>query len=137
MSFIRAQFAPDFRSEDVVLLAMDTPGTAAFQAALGDAVRHGFSRLEHDGVVHEFRIEPDAADVDLEDRRVSWRLDSATATDILEYLAAPGDRPGHHYVDIRSPAETLVLSYDEYTPEYFARLPDEVRDAKPLRKGTR
>jgi hypothetical protein len=132
MSFIHAQFLPRFMlGEDVVMLAMDTAGAAVFHAALSDAVERGWSQLEHDGVTHEFRMEVGAADVQLGDQRVEWRLDKATAIEILEDLGASSDEPGHHYVDIRTPAQTLVLSYDEYTPEYFEQLPQELRYAKP------
>lgn len=122
MSFIRAQFLPEFMlGDDVVMLAMDTAGAAVVHATLQDAVQHGWSQLEHDGVTHEFRIESGAADVELGDDRVEWRLDRATAVEILDDLTAPADHAGHHYVDIHTPASTLVLSYDEYTPDYFER----------------
>lgn len=100
-------------------------------AALNDAMQHGWSRLEHDGVIQEFRIQSGAADIEQVDGRIEWLLDRATAVEILDDLAAPADHPGHQYVDIHTPTSTLVLSYDEYTPEYFAQLPDELRDAKP------
>jgi hypothetical protein len=40
-------------------------GVDEFKAALSDAERHGSSRLDHDGVTQEFRIEPGAADIEL------------------------------------------------------------------------
>ncbi|CDP82946.1 hypothetical protein BN975_00746 [Mycolicibacterium farcinogenes] len=63
--------------------------------------------------------------------RVEWRLDRTTAVKILDGLAEPTDHAGHQYVDIHTPASTLVLSYHQYTPEYFEQLPDELRYAKP------
>ena len=126
MSFIHAQFLTGFMfGDDVVILAMDTAGATVVHDAVSDALRHGRSQLEHAGVVHEFLIQPGSADIELGDRRVEWRLDRATAVDILENIAAPADHAGHHYVDIHTPAKTLVLSYDEYTPEYFEQLVDE------------
>ncbi|OMC03318.1 hypothetical protein A5733_24750 [Mycobacterium sp. NS-7484] len=132
MSFIHVQFLPEFMlGDDVVMLAMDTAGAAVIHAALNDAVQHGRSRLEHDGVIHEFRIQSGAADIEQVEGRIEWLLDRAAAVEILDDLATPADHPGHQYVDIHTPTSTLVLSYDEYTPEYFAHLPDELRYAKP------
>ncbi|MEE6168180.1 MULTISPECIES: hypothetical protein [unclassified Mycolicibacterium] len=132
MSFIHARFLRRFMlGDDVVMLAMDAAGVAVVHAALSDAVERGWSHLEHDSVTHEFSMEAGAADVALGDQRVEWRLDRATAIEILEDLGASGDAPGHHYVDIHTPAQTLVLSYDEYPPEYFEQLPEDLRHAKP------
>ncbi|MCV7068492.1 hypothetical protein H7H51_27285 [Mycolicibacterium farcinogenes] len=79
MSFIHAQFLPEFMlGDDVVMLAMDTAGAAVVHATLHDAVQHGWSQLEHNGVTHEFRMESGAADVELGDGRVEWRLDVTT-----------------------------------------------------------
>jgi hypothetical protein len=116
MSIIRVEFAPDFRGEDVVLLAMDGAGVATFVTALKDAERHGSSQLQHGGVTHEFLIQADEAAIDLDDIRVVWRFDPAKAVEIVEDLdvLAKAGSPGHHYVDISKPTNTLVLSRDEY-----------------------
>lgn len=116
MTIIRVEFAPDFRGEDVVLLAMDGDGLADFAAALKDAAERGASQLEYGEVIHEFIIQAGGADIDLDDTRVVWRLDSAKAAEIIEDLdeLSTGDRPGHHYLDISKPTETLVVSRDEY-----------------------
>lgn len=116
MNIIHVEFAPDFRDEDVVLVAMDGAGVATFTAALKDAQRQGSSRLDHDGVTHEFLITADAADIELDDKRVVWRLDPAKVVEIINDLdvLSDNDRPGHHYVDISKPTETLILSRDEY-----------------------
>ncbi|ORA34877.1 hypothetical protein [Mycobacterium aquaticum] len=133
MSFIHVQFAPGFGYEDVVLLAMDTPGVKVVLKALKDALQGGQARFECDGVVQEFRIQAGAADIELSDDLVVWQLDCARAVEVEEYLASfrESDRPGHQYVDIHSPTETLVLSHDEYTRQYFEQLPGELRYAKP------
>lgn len=132
MSFIHAQFLPEFMlGDDVVMLAMDAAGAASIYATLNDAVQHGWSQLEHDGITYEFRIENGAADIQFGDGRVEWHFDRATALEVLDDLEVPDDHAGHHYIDIRTPAQTLVLSYDEYTPKYFEQLPDELRFAKP------
>lgn len=132
MGFIHAQILPEFMlGEDVVMLAMDTAGAAVIYSTIDDAVQHGWSRLEHDGVTFEFRIEHGAADIEFGGSRVEWRLDRATAVEILADLGTADDHAGHHYVDIHTPSRTLVLSYDEYTPEYFEQLSDESRCVKP------
>ncbi len=100
MTIIRVEFAPGFRGEDVVLLAMDAAGVVTFAAALKDAAVRGTSQLQHGGVTHEFLIQADAADIKLGDISVVWRLDPVKAVEIIEDLEelSGGDRPGHHYV---------------------------------------
>jgi hypothetical protein len=52
----------------------------------------------------------------LGENRVVWRLDHAKAAEIVEDLTvmSNNDRPGHNYVEISTPTNTLVLSRDEY-----------------------
>lgn len=114
MSIIRIAFEENFMwGEDAVLLATDSAGAAAFTRALNDVVQQGTSELRHDD---RFLIEGSVARMALQDTLVVWRLDCATARDTAakaEVLASR-DGPGHHYVDISTPAEVLVLSRDEY-----------------------
>lgn len=122
MSVIRVNFLPEFHfGDDAVLLTLDGPGVDQFNAAVVRAEQHRSATLEHDGVTHEILIEPGTADVDLSPTRVVWRLDRAKAAEIAAGLTAlgagaAGDQPrsGHVYVDLSSPAETLVMSRDEY-----------------------
>jgi hypothetical protein len=116
MNIIRVELADDFRGEDVVLLAMDGAGVKTFMDALKAAEQQGFSRLEHDGRTHEFCIQPGAAEIEMGDDRVVWLLDHAKAMEIIDDLTVIGDnnQPGHNYVDIAKPTNTLVLSRDEY-----------------------
>ena len=116
MNIIRAELAPEFRGEDVVLLAMDGAGVSTFLSALRDAEQRGTSQLEHDGITHQFVIQAGAADIELGENRVVWRLDHAKAAEIVEDLTvmSNNDRPGHNYVDVSTPTKTLVLSRDEY-----------------------
>lgn len=122
MSIIRVNFLPEFYfGDDAVLLTLDGGGVDELKAALSDAKQHRASRLEHDGVAHEFHIESDAADIELDPMHVVWRLDEAKAAEIIEDLAVLSDegsvgRPtkGHFYVDMSTPTKTLVVSRDEY-----------------------
>jgi hypothetical protein len=122
MSVIRVNFLPEFYyGDDAVLLTLDGGGVDEFKAALTGAKERGSSRLAHDGVTHEFRIEPGTADIELDPTHVVWRLDHAKAAEIIEDLAALGDEgrvggpsSGHFYVDMSTPTETLVVSRDEY-----------------------
>jgi hypothetical protein len=117
MNIIRVELLPDFMwGDDVVLLAMDGAGVGTFADALNDAVRLGSSRLEHGGVTHEFVMQVGAADIELGEALVVWRLDRTKAIEIVDDLTAikEADGPGHNYVDIATPTNTLVLSRDEY-----------------------
>ena len=117
MSIIRVNFLPEFDyGDDAVLLTMDGAGVDIFRAALNDAIESGSSRLDHDGVTHIFQIRASAADIDLEKTRVVWQLDLATARELeldLDVLSNEGGA-GHNYVDMSTPAPTLVVSRDEY-----------------------
>jgi hypothetical protein len=103
---------------DAVLAAMDAPGLDIVTSALNLARRQGFSRLDCQGRIHVFRMEVGAADIDLRDNHddhVEWRLDPGTADDMIGKLTGMrGSGLCHNYVDICTPAETLVLSLDEY-----------------------
>ena len=117
MTIVRVEFAPEFMlGDDAVLLAMDGAGTATFAAALRKAERQGSSQLQVGEVTHEFVVQSGEADVDLDGTRVVWRLGSAKVVEIIENLdiLSGSDQPGHQYVDISKPADTLVLSRDEY-----------------------
>jgi hypothetical protein len=122
MSIIRVNFLPGFYfGDDAVLLTLDGGGVDELKAALSDAKQQGASRLDHDGVTHEFHIESDTADIELDPTHVVWRLDEAKAAEIIEDLAVLSDegsvgRPtsGHFYVDMSTPTKTLVVSRDEY-----------------------
>ena len=117
MAVIRVKYVREYNGEDVVLLAADRAGLDSFLVALMQVHQHGSSRLRHRRRVHHFVVEAGAADIELGDKRVVWRLDHAKAGQIIEKLTAMrrSGGPGHHYVDdMLSPAPTLVLSLDEY-----------------------
>lgn len=127
MSIIRANFLPEFHfGDDAVLLALDGSGVDQFHAAVVSAEQQGSAILAHGGVTHEILVEPGAADIDLRPTRVVWRLDGAKAAEIATGLTALGagtagdpPRSGHVYVDLSSPAKTLVVSRDEYVDAVF------------------
>ena len=119
MSVIRVNYLTNFHyGDDVVLLTMDRAGVHEFAAALREAAQNGASRLDHNSIVHEFHIEPGAADIELQPTHVVWRVDQARATEIIEDLTGLGEgvhRACHQYVDdMRTPVEVLILSRDEY-----------------------
>ena len=117
MTVIRAELAAEFRSgDDVVLLAADGSGIAAFASGLEKAIKHGTSQLENNGITHEISMRDGESGVDLNGDRVVWRFDPAKADEVIAYLHAlsTNDRPGHQYVDISKPTDTLVISRDEY-----------------------
>jgi hypothetical protein len=122
MSVVRVNFLPEFYlGDDAVLLTLDGSGVEKMKDAVKEAIDTRSSRLLHNGVAQEFYIEAGAATVDLNPTRVVWRLDHDKAVEIsddLVALSAPangGRSAGHFYVDMTSPAETLVISRDEYT----------------------
>jgi hypothetical protein len=119
MTLVRAGFAEGFYfGENAVLLALDTDGVETFLAALTRAEREGASRLESDATVHEFLIDGSASDVEFhdDDDTVVWRLGDAKAQEISELLAdmTQHSGKGHYYVDMSTPAGTLVISLNEY-----------------------
>jgi hypothetical protein len=77
MNVIGVRRVREFKGADVVLLAADSAGLDTFLAALTEAQRQGSSRLQRRGRVHDFVIEAGAADIELDDDRVVWRLDHA------------------------------------------------------------
>lgn len=117
MTFVRLELARNFMlGDDVVLLAMDGAGVAAIAAAVKDAELHGASELEHPAMTQEFVVQPGDSTILIDSSRALWRLSPQAAREIAECLDAlsEADRPGHHYVDISAPSDTLVLSRDEY-----------------------
>ncbi|ETA92329.1 hypothetical protein O982_23860 [Mycobacterium avium 10-5581] len=117
---VRVAYLETFKfGRGAVLAAMDAAGLDAFATALQHASARGVSQLECEGRLHTFRLEDDATGVylhDGRDDRVEWRLDQATVAEMVSMLMAMGEHnaPCHNYVPIVTPADTLVLSLDEY-----------------------
>lgn len=104
--------------DDAVLVAMNPSGLEALTTALCDAQEQQFSRLTSDRRVHTFQSHFGAADIYLHgncDDHVQWRLDSIIIQQLIEMLTGmKGKGLCHNYLDIKTPAHTLVLSVDEY-----------------------
>jgi hypothetical protein len=87
MNILHAEFAEGFDfGHDAVLLVMDTGGVKAVLAALTQAEQQGSARLVHGGTIHQFFIEPGAADIEFHEGTVVWRLDLAKAAEMIELL---------------------------------------------------
>lgn len=117
MGMIRVGLAAGFLfGDDAILLAMDRDGITTFKSAVAEALSEGVSHLNADGVAHDFVVDAGASRVELGDGGVVWRFDRATAAEVVDHLSALAshDGPGHAYVDISAPVDTLVLSRDEY-----------------------
>lgn len=119
MTLVRAGLAEGYYfGEDAVLLALDAGGVTVFLAALIQAKQEGASHLEIGGTTHEFFIEGSASDIEFhdDDDTVVWRLGGGKAQEIIELLTQLSQHrgQGHHYVDMSTPARTLVVSLGEY-----------------------
>lgn len=132
LGIVRINYLTEFHyGDDAVLLTMDRTGVHDLRAMLRDAAQNGSSRLEHAGVIHEFNIEPGAADIELHPTYVTWRIDPTLAATIIEQLTSlmqgAHHRPCHQYVDnMHTPTDLLILSRDEYVdPTYPWTQPPE------------
>lgn len=121
MSVIRLNLMSEFYfGDDAVLLAMDGSGVDELRGALSETARTGHVVRAYGGITHEFTMTTAAADIDLTANRVCWRLDPTKAAEIIDHLTVlstpreGGNTAGHFYVDLHAPAETLVVSRDEY-----------------------
>ena len=76
--------------------------------------------MMHAGATHIFAIQDGRADVELQKGCATWRFSPSKLAEVLEKLDAMKASPGpcHHYVDVSSPAETLVLSRDAYVSRF-------------------
>jgi hypothetical protein len=114
---VRVAVIEDF-GDDAVLVAMNAGGLDTLFAALHRARERRWARLECGGRRHVTRVRPGAADVVLDedcDEDVQWRLDPLIVTEMIDKLAGMrGKGLCHTYIDLSAPADTLVLSVDEY-----------------------
>lgn len=120
MSIARIELAKGFiLGDDAVLLAMDGEGVIDVASALRSALQQGGWELEHSGFHHEFVIDAGQSGVVIDGLRIVWRLDEAKAAELVDALdgLVNHGRPGHRYIDISQPTDTLVLSRDEYVTQ--------------------
>lgn len=117
---IRVELVPQFYmgQEDAVVMATDGVGIDQFVGALRQAAQSGGSPsvLRTEQQTHTFIQEETGGIVDLKNGDVVWHLSAPQIEEIADKLQAmkSSSKPCHHYVDIMAPAETLVLSRDEY-----------------------
>jgi hypothetical protein len=119
MAVIRVKMIPRFYlGDDAVLLAADREGMEAFERALSATAKKENvpPHLIASGTSHEFHIGGSDAQVQLEEGRMIWPLSEEKASEILDMLAPlkASMGPSHQYIDIDSPAQTLILSKEEY-----------------------
>ncbi len=119
MAVIRVKMISGFHlGDDAVLLAADGEGIEAFERALSATTRKQDvpPQLIASGTRHEFHIGGSDARVQFVDGRVIWRLSEEKASEILDMLAPlkVSMGPAHQYIDLDSPAQTLILSKEEY-----------------------
>lgn len=119
MSQIKVDLVHEFKGEDVVLVAMDIDGLNFLTTAVSHAIqiantRH--SELDRNGILHVFKIDDEQSKMEITDRTVAWSLSNQTFFEVLEKLRAMKElgRACHHFVEISSPVETLLLSLDEH-----------------------
>ena len=89
-----------------------------FQSAVRSAHDAGAASFAFDAIKHRVVRQDGAADIELGSQNVVWRFDDAKLVEMLNLIEPLVDTegPGHQYVDdLNSPAETLILSVDEYT----------------------
>ena len=146
MTIFRAGFFEDFDwGDDVVLVGADRDGMRMFQSAVLSAHEDGAATFEFDAIKHYIVRQDGAADIDLRSQTVVWRFDDAKLVEMLDLIEPLVDEegPGHQYVDdLNSPAETLVLSVDEYVrggpfaafPQGMPVLP-QVESQRPTASG--
>jgi hypothetical protein len=119
MAIFRVGFFSEFDcGDDVVLVAADRDGMRMFQSAVRSAHDDGAASFEFDAIKHHVVRQDSAADIKLGPQTVVWRFDDTKLVELLNLIEPLVDiiKPGHNYLDdLTSPAETLILSVDEYT----------------------
>jgi hypothetical protein len=102
----------------VVLVCTDRDGMRMFQSAVRSAHDDGAASFAFDAIKHRVVRQDGAADIELGSQNVVWRFDDAKLVEMLNLIEPLVDiiKPAHNYLDdLNSPAETLILSVDEYT----------------------
>jgi hypothetical protein len=118
MAIFRVGFFSEFDcGYDAVLVGADRNGMRMLQSAVRSAHDDGAASFEFDAIEHHVVRQDGAADIELGSQTVVWRFDDAQLVEMLDLIEPLVDTEGagHQYVDLNSPAETLILSVDEYT----------------------
>jgi hypothetical protein len=118
VSTIRVECHRKFKDDDVVLLALDTDGAGVFAGALGDAIqaKGTIVRVPSETSTNLIVVGGRNDRVEVQSGRVTWHLSEAKAAEILDKLVSMqrSSKPGHHYIDIDGPNDTLIVSQNEY-----------------------
>ena len=119
MATFRVGYFSDFDAGDaVVLIGADRDGMRIFKSAVRSAHDDGAASFDLNETKHRVVRQDGAADIELEPQNVVWRFDDAKLTEMLRLIEPLIDieKPAHNYLDdLNNPAETLILSVDEYT----------------------
>jgi hypothetical protein len=102
---------------DAVLVGADRDGMRMLQSAVRSAHVDGAASFEFNAIKHHIVRQDGAADIELGPQTVVWRFDDAQLAEMLDLIEPLVEiiKPAHNYLDLNSPAETLILSVDEYT----------------------
>jgi hypothetical protein len=119
MTIFRVGFFSEFDcGDDAVLVDADRDGMRMLQSAVRSAHDNGSANFEVDTIKHHIIRQDGAADIELGPENVVWRFDDAKLVELLNLIEPLVDiiKPAHNYFDdLINPAETLILSVDEYT----------------------
>jgi hypothetical protein len=119
MATFRVGFFSDFDcGDDVVLVDADRNGMRMFQSAVRCAHEDGAASFEIEKIKHQIVRQDGAADIEFGSHTVVWRFDDVKLVELLNLIEPLVDaiKPAHNYLDdLHSPAETLILSVDQYT----------------------
>jgi hypothetical protein len=118
MAIFRVGFFSEFDcGYDAVLVGADRDGMHMLQSAVRSARDNGSANFEVDTIEHHIIRQDGAADIELGPENVVWRFDDAALTEMLDLIEPLVEiiKPAHNYLDLNSPAETLILSVDERT----------------------
>ena len=113
---IKMEFLQDFKEGPVVLVAMDAEGVSELLDALAKSNDVDTSRFNvGNGITLKIALYCKAS-VEFDALGITWEIPRDRVADITDKARAlrAFDGPSHHYVDWDTPADTLVLSKDEY-----------------------
>ncbi len=121
MPTMKMALLPEFRGEPVVLVAADKEA----YAILRDALKEALLSTEQEanaligGTPHTIHVcRCNARTIVISAAKVEWHFNSAGLQSLIDMMNSivTSKVPCHQYLDISGPAQTLVLSYGEYSP---------------------